>query len=804
MISMRAIEGNYDPKEAETRIQEFWEQEGVYSFYPKPDAQIFSVDTPPPTISGSMHLGHAFSYSQMDFIVRYHRMKGEAVLCPFGTDDNGLPTERFVEKENNVRAVSMDRRDFIKLCLATIEKLRPDFIKCWKSIGLSADWAISYSTIDHHCQRISQKSFIDLYRNGRIYRKKAPFIWCPECRTAISQVEMEDREQNSELVYIRFETEAGPITIATSRPELMAACVGIYVHPNDARYQNFIGKKAKLPLYEREVLIKPNADVAMEFGSGVVYHCTFGDTSDMEWAQKMDTHIIEIISPDGRLNEKAGKYTGMKVKEARKAIIEDLKSAGVVEKTEPLIHTVNVHERCGTILEILTTEQWFIKYLDLRGKFLEAGNQLNWHPSHMKSRLDNWILGLKWDWCISRQRYFGVPFPIWYCKNCKSIILADEADLPVDPMIDKPREACSCGSTEFEPEKDVMDTWPTSSMTPQIVRELFRNTPVYDKISPFSLRPQAHDIISFWLFNTLVKSQLHENRNPWKDVMISGWALDKNGKKMSKSKGNVIEPKEVLEKYSADAMRFWAASSKLGEDLPYQEKILVTGARTVTKLWNASKFATMSLVEYKFEKPAELAPADRWLLTKISRAAEACTSSMEKYDYSHAKSEAEMLFWKFTDYYLEMVKDRIYNPQHYHPNEVVSAHYALYTALLNICKLFAPFMPHVTEEIYQNYFKELEKSASIHLSRWPDIWEIYEPEEKAGDKAVEIIARLRKFKTENGLALNEPLTKVAIDDSDVENFLPDIKAAMKIEKISIGKAEGGIQTESGIKIKAIR
>lgn len=798
------LEGRYDPKDAEPRIQDFWINEGIYKFDPRSDREIFTVDTPPPTVSGKMHMGHAFSYSQMDFIVRYHRMKGENVLCPFGTDDNGLPTEKLVEKENGVKASRMERKEFVKICLSTIDRILPEYVKGWKSIGLSADWEVSYSTIDEHCQRISQKSFIELYKIGRIYRKKAPFVWCPECRTAISQVEMEDREKDSRLVYIRFETDSGPITIATSRPEMMAACVGIYVHPNDSRYKNFIGKNATLPIYGKKIGIKPNEDVAMEFGSGVVYHCTFGDTSDMEWTQKIGTEIIEIINPDGTLNEKSGKYSGLKIEEARNAIIEDLKAMGAVEKIEPFSHTVNVHERCGTPLEILTTEQWFVKYLDLRDDFLKAGNGLRWHPEHMKSRFDNWVMGLKWDWCISRQRYFGVPFPVWHCKKCGNMILADEKDLPVDPLADNPKKPCECGSVDFVPEKDVLDTWMTSSLTPQIVRELFRDTPAYENIFPMSLRPQAHDIIAFWLFNTVVKSRLHNNVNPWKDVMISGWALDKNGKKMSKSKGNVVEPGEVLEKYSADAMRFWAASSKLGEDLPYQEKILVTGTKTMTKLWNASRFVAMNIGSNFSEPPEKIEEIDKWMLSKLSGTVSRCTVHMDNYEYSHAKTETEILFRTFTDDYLEIVKDRIYNPGNHSKESVESAKYTLYRVLLDINKLFAPIMPHITEEIYQNFFRLYEKEKSIHSSAWPEAIFNYPEEEKTGNKAVEIISRLRKFKTENNMALNEPLKSVVISESDVSGFLGDIKAAVKADCVEIGHVENGLETEDGIIVKVER
>ena len=569
---------HYNQKEAESKIQKFWEKNKIYKFNEKSKAKIYSIDTPPPTVSGKMHLGHAASYSQEDFIVRFKRMQGLNVFYPFGTDDNGLPTERLIEKEKGVKATKMNRQEFIKLCSTTLEKeLRPKYLADWKRIGMSCDWDLLYSTIDKNVQKISQESFIDLYNKKREYRKRTPFMWCPDCQTAIAQVELEDKEKSSQFIYMKFDTSIGEsLIIATTRPELLPACVGISVHPSDKRYRKFVGATAKLPFFNREIKIQADEDVDPDFGSGILYRCTFGDMEDAEWVNKNKITPIEVLNKDGTLNKKGGKYQGLSTKEARKEIIKDLEKENRIEKIEPIQHVVNVHERCGTEIEILMTDQWFIKYLDLKKEFLKIGNKLNWHPNHMKNRYDNWVKGLKYDWCISRQRFFGVPFPVWYCKGCGEIILADKKNLPVDPLKDSPpiKNCPKCKSKMFEPEKDVLDTWATSSLTPKIAASLVPN--FYNKIYPMNLRPQAHDIISFWLFNTVVKSYLEDKRAPWTDVIISGWVLDPHGKKMSKSKGNVIEPQEMIEHYSADSLRFWAASSKLGEDIPFQEKELVS------------------------------------------------------------------------------------------------------------------------------------------------------------------------------------------------------------------------------------
>ncbi|MBU0761625.1 MAG: class I tRNA ligase family protein, partial [Candidatus Altiarchaeota archaeon] len=462
---------DYVSAEAEPRWQKFWEDEGVYQFDPDSAAEVYSIDTPPPTVSGKMHLGHAFSYSQQDFIVRYKRMRGFNVFYPFGTDDNGIPTERLVEKEKKVRARDMDRQEFVKLCLKTLEEeLRPKYISDWKRIGMSCDWRIFYTTINTHCQKISQKSFIDLYGAGREYRKDAPTMWCPECQTGISQVECQDKELDSYFNDIVFKVDGKDLVIATTRPELLPACVAVFYHPQDERYIGYAGKKAKVPLFNFEVPLLPDERADPEKGTGVVMCCTFGDQTDMEWQKAHNLPIKEAITPNGKMTDLAGKYEGLKIVEARKEITKDLKEAGLLLSQKPIKHNVNVHERCGYEIEYLKSKQWFIKYLDLKDEMIEWGKQLNWYPEYMRHRFDHWVNGLQWDWLISRQRYFGVPFPVWYCGKCDEIILAREEDLPVDPLVDAPPvTSCpKCGHQKFTPEKDILDTWATSSLTPHL------------------------------------------------------------------------------------------------------------------------------------------------------------------------------------------------------------------------------------------------------------------------------------------------------------------------------------------------
>ncbi|MCX6709704.1 MAG: valine--tRNA ligase, partial [Candidatus Woesearchaeota archaeon] len=712
----------YNAGVSEKKWQLFWEKEEVFKFNPKSKKPVYSIDTPPPTVSGAMHMGHAFGYSQMDFIARYHIMKGENVFYPFGFDDNGLATERFVEKKIGKRSTEMPRSEFVKICLKETSEVEKSLKQSWQALGMACDWSLSYHTIEDWCRKTSQRSFLELYKMGREYRKTAPALWCPECTTAIAQAELLDKEIESQFNEILFELEDGnKIHIATTRPELLPACVAVFVHPEDKRNAGLIGKKAKVPLFDYFVPIIGDSRADPEKGTGVVMCCTFGDQTDMEWWKAYSLPLKIAINRNGTMNETAGAYSGLSIKEARKKIIADLKGKELLFAQKPIKHMVNVHERCGTEIEFLVTEQWFIKYLDLKDKFIEAGQKIRWHPEHMRLRFENWINGLQWDWCISRQRYFGVPFPVWYCRKCGEIILADEKTLPVDTLEDKPKGECpKCGGKDFEPEKDVLDTWATSSLSPEIALKWREDDKFFDRMYPMSLRAQGHDIITFWAFNTVVKGLLHNKEVPWKDIMINGWALDQHGKKMSKSKGNVIDPLEMISKYSADCLRFWAASSKLGEDVWFNEKEFVAGQRFVNKLWNASKFTIPHLSDYECRKPKEIELIDQWLLSKLSSLVKSCTEAFDSYEFVRVRLDVENFFWhEFCDEYLEIVKDRLYNSDKYEKKSIDSAKYALYTGFLTIIKLYSPITPHITEEIYQQFFAEKEKANSITISGWP-------------------------------------------------------------------------------------
>ena len=788
----------YDPQVEEPKILKFWEDKGIYKFDPDSKKPLFVIDTPPPTVSGKLHLGHAFGNSQQDFIARYKRMKGFNVLQPFGTDDNGLPTKLLIEKLKKVKAETMHRKEFRKLCLETLNKeLKPSYTFDWKRLGISCDFTVNYSTIDPHCRKISQKSFIDLYKIGREYRIEAPMVICPSCRTAISQFEMEDKELESQLCYIKVKVETGDeLVFATTRPELLPACVGISVHPDDKRYKHLIGKKIRLPLVNRDIVLSADPETDPEYGSGVVYYCSYGGLECVEWLTRHpDAKPIHIMGVDGIYNKKAGKYKGMNSNKAREEILKDLDKGGVLDKTEKLKHVVNVHERCGTEIEYVATKQWFIKYLDLKDKILAWGNELEWHPKHMKNRFDNWANGLKWDWCISRQIPFGIPFPVWYCKKCDEVILANEEDLPVDPLEDKaPVDKCSkCGCSEFVGEKDIINTWATSSLTPTLVIELFKDHPIYERLrkNPMDLRPQGHDIITFWLFNTVIKSKLHFNLKPWNHCFINGWMLDPKGKKMSKSKGNVIEPQVMIKKYSADALRFMAGGCKLGEDLPFPEKDVVAGKKTITKIFNASKFCIMHLKDYDLSKP-ELQVFDKWILSKLNKLIKFSTERFDKFRFSRPRLETDKFFWQtFCDNYLEIIKDRLYNPEQRGDEERKSAQYTLYNVLLNILKLYSPFTPYITDFIYQNYFKDSQKIESIHLCNWPEYNKsmIDENAELSGDVAIDVISTVRKFKSDNKLSLKTPLKKLSIKCEKQEHrealmkVIEDIKAVTHAQAI---------------------
>ncbi|MDD4661704.1 MAG: valine--tRNA ligase [Candidatus Pacebacteria bacterium] len=762
-------------QEIEKKWQKYWEENNIYKYDETSQEEIYSVDTPPPTMSGKMHIGHASSYTHEDVVVRYERMKGKNIIFPFGTDDNGLPTEKFIEKEKNVSSQKMERTAFIDLCNKTLDELRPQFIQNWKDIGISADFNLKYSTIDKESQKVSQKYFLDLLKKGLAYKKESPILWCPLCGTAVAQAELEDKNIPSVFYSINFDLkDGGQITIATTRPELLSSCSAIFVNSEDERYKNLVGKKVITPIFKDEVEILADDKVDKEKGTGIVMCCTFGDTTDIEWYMSHNLELKTSISKYGKMTDLALEFAGLKTKEAREKIIQKLKEQNRVVEEKSIEHLVNVHERCGTEIEILSTSQWFIKLLENKDKFIERGKEIKWTPEHLIHRYENWINNLKWDWCISRQRFFGIPFPVWYCEKCGKIITPNENDLPIDPMNQKPKEKCSCGSDSFIPEKDVMDTWATSSITPQILENLINK-----KITPLNLRGQAHDIISTWLFYTVARNEYINKEIPWKEILISGFVLDSKGEKMSKSKGNIVEPKTVIEKYGADALRYWATNTGLGKDIKYDENELKNGKKLITKITNACNFASKNL---KKEAPSNLYILDKYFFIKLNKVVKEVNDLYSKREISQAKTVIEKFFWSnFCDNYLELSKWRIYGEDNENKE---SAKYTLYKSILCIIKMFAPIIPFTAEEIYQNYFINTEKTNSIHLTKFPKFNEKLADDdiEKKGDLMIKYLEETRKIKSEKGLSQKTEINELKISE-DLGEFEKDLKETGNIKNI---------------------
>ncbi|MCL4872112.1 MAG: valine--tRNA ligase [Anaerolineae bacterium] len=794
----------YDPQEQELAWQQQWPTQGTYHFdaAATPDTPFYTIDTPPPTVSGQLHLGHVYSYSHTDFMARFHRMNGYNVFYPMGFDDNGLPTERLVEKGAGVKVAEVGREVFIQHCLDAGEQAKRVYQRLWQRLGLSVDWRYTYRTIGEESRRISQESFLDLYHKGLVYRQQAPAIWCPHCQTAIAQADVDDWERETEFVILAFALPDGStLPIATTRPELLPACVAIFVHPQDSRYTHLLGQMAAAPLFGQSVPILADAAADPHKGTGVVMCCTFGDTADVLWWRTHQLPLIEAIGRDGRLTEAAGPYSGLSIHQARAQIKADLAQAGLLLRQQETAQTIRVHERCDTPVEFMVTGQWFIRVLEYKEKLLAAAEQITWHPPQMKHRYDQWVENLAWDWCISRQRLFGVTFPLWYCAECGEPMLAEVADLPVDPMGTRPRRACSCGSTTFTPETDVMDTWATSSLSPRIAANLLGPELELGRTKPFALRPQAHEIIRTWAFYTIVKSLHHTGTIPFSTIAISGWAVAPAGMgKISKSRGGgPMPPLEMIETYSADAVRYWAASTSLGKDATINEEKIQAGAKLVTKLWNVAQLAQRFLPPSALIlHPSSFTVTDRWLLSHLHRLIQRVTGLWWQYDYAAARSETEQFFWQLlTDNYLELVKHRLYDETHPQRDGAI---FTLHHTLLTLLKLFAPILPFVTEAIYQGLFlrghlEESEQSAvsgepplspqhsiltphSIHKTSWPQEDESWldEGAEQVGETIIALATAVRRFKSERNLSVGQPLAGLGLVSED-EGLLAGLNAA---------------------------
>ncbi|MHB8243199.1 MAG: valine--tRNA ligase [Solirubrobacteraceae bacterium] len=833
-----------------------WETDGVYAFdRSAPRERVFSIDTPPPTVSGSLHVGHVFSYTHTDTVARYRRMRGLEVFYPMGWDDNGLPTERRVQNHFGVRCdpsipydpdfeppaepsakepVAVSRPNFVELCLRLTDSDEQVFEALWRTLGLSVDWSMTYTTIGRLAQRIAQRSFLGLLERGEAYQLEAPTLWDVDFQTAVAQAELEDRERPGAMHRVRFTVADGDAEalIETTRPELIPACVALLAHPDDARHSGLVGSEVHTPLFGTRVPVLTHPLVEQDKGTGLVMVCTFGDLTDVMWWRELGLPVRSVLGPDGRLTEVAwgepgwesadlqraresySELGGRTINQARRRIVELLEASGdLIGEPQPVNRAVKFFEKGERPVEIVTSRQWFIRTIEHREKLIERGREIEWHPPYMRARFDDWVNGLTGDWCVSRQRFFGVPFPVWYPLDSTGAILHDQPiaasaeQLPVDPSTDVPDgyEPSQRGQPGgFVGDPDVMDTWATSSLTPQIAGQAGEDSELFEKVFPMDVRPQAHDIIRTWLFSTVLRSELDYEELPWRNAAISGWVLDPDRKKMSKSKGNVVTPMHLLEEYGADAVRYWAANGRPGTDTAFDAQQMKVGRRLAVKLLNASKFA---LAELPASGSELTHPLDRALIARLARVAQEATDSFEAYDYARALERAESFFWWYCDYYLELVKGRRYDPD---PSVSASVSLALRTSLSVFQRLFAPFLPFVCEEVWSWW-----QDGSIHRAAWPDAGELtalagtgreVDAQGTGASQAIreaialevtaDVLSEVRKAKSQARRPMRAPVVRVVVSDTAerlgaLELGLGDLCLAGSIETVERVVAEGG-------------
>ena len=784
------LDKKYNAAEKEAKWLNYWKEKSVYKFVPD-ERKVYSIDTPPPTVSGNIHIGHIFSYSQTEMLARYKRLRGYNVFYPFGFDDNGLPSERLVEKEQGKKASEIGREAFSKLCYDTTDKYEAQFKELFSRMGVSADWDLQYKTVSPSTIKISQTSFLDLVKKGHCYHKEAPALWCNECLTSIAQAELETKTIKTTFNYVNFETveTKEKFTIATTRPELLPAIVAVFVNPEDEKHKHLIGKTAHIPIVDVNVPIMADEKVAIDKGTGVVMCCTFGDQTDIEWWKKYNLPLKNIFTSDGKISASVPNYGGLKIKEARKKIVEDLQNGGFIVKIEELEHEVQTHERCGKEVEYAVMNQWFIDIMNHKEDFLRMGNEIKWHPEHMHSRYNDWVKNVAWDWCISRQRYFGVPFPVWYCKDCNEPIFADVEDLPVNPLQDKPKvtKCPKCGCTEFRPETDVMDTWATSSVTPLINMKYGEKDNYENILKPMSLRANASEIIRTWDFYTIVKSFYHFGMKPWENVMISGFVMASKGEKISKSKGNSkVEPIDIVNQYSADIVRYWAGSGRLGTDIVFSEETLDRGRKLINKIWNVAKFIEMHLQDFEDRDFQNYEYIDKWILGKYQEMEAGFIKYLDEYEVGLALNHLEKFFWNFCDNYVEIVKHRLYRPEEFGVEPRYSGQKTVYMILYKLLQDFSIFFPFITEEIYQEIY---HKEKSIHLTTIKEFDFNFKEEAKFGDLMVEIISAARGEKTVNNVSLKTPIKNLDLSVSEelkkaIEKSIKDFKATLFIENLN--------------------
>ncbi len=814
-------------EDIEARIGTVWADTEVYRFDRTATRdEVYSIDTPPPTVSGSLHVGHVFSYTHTDTIARYQRMQGKKVFYPMGWDDNGLPTERRVQNYYGVTCdpsvpydasftppfagnvpkdfrdrPAISRKNFIELCHALTTEDEKVFEALWRRLGLSVDWSLMYTTIGRDSQRISQRAFLRNLDAGVAYPNEAPTLWDVDFRSAVAQAELVDKDMPGAYHAIAFQRTDGhgDVVIETTRPELIAACVALVAHPDDPKYQALFGTTVRTPLYRVEVPILAHELADPAKGSGIAMICTFGDLTDVIWWRELKLPTRAIIGRDGCILatppdvvDADGAYAaivGKSSKQAQKIVVAQLQESGeLLGEPRSITHPVKFFEKGDRPLEIVTSRQWFIRTVADRDALLARGAEMTWHPSYMKSRFDDWVKGLNGDWCISRQRFFGVPFPVWYAVDANGevdfsvLLLPNVETLPIDPQSDVPAgytEAQRGQPNGFIGDPDVMDTWATSSLTPQIVGQWGDNDDLWARMYPMDLRPQGHDIIRTWLFSTVVRANAEFGVTPWRNAAMSGWILDPDRKKMSKSVGNVVVPTELLDEHGSDAVRYWAASARPGVDTALDPGQMKIGRKLAVKLLNASRFA-LGFGDHDLSAQMISAPIDRALIARLAAVVAEATAAFETYDYARALERTESFFWSFCDDYLELVKGRAYGNDKYPADETASAQATLQLALSTMLRLFAPFLAFVTDEVWSWW-----RDGSVHTQPWPTAGEL-----TAGDHADDLVlvvaadtlGAVRKAKTEAKVSIKAAVSSVVVHESD------ERAAALRLAAVDVADA----------------
>ena len=802
---MKPLPKELDPVEIEKKWQKKWEEMGIYRFdWEDKSRTIFSIDTPPPYPSGEFHMGNVLNWTYFDMVARYRRMRGYNVYFPQGWDCHGLGIEVQAEIENNIRKREIPPDKFRKLC----EKLVEKYITMMKEgvirLGCSVDWTTEYRTMDPNYWRRTQLSFIILYNKGFIYQGTHPVNWCPRCETAIADAEVDYEEREGTLHYVKFPLENSHdyLLIATTRPEFIPACVAVAVNPTDERFKNYIGQKIVVPIVNRTVEIIPDENVDPSFGTGVVMICTYGDKEDVKTVIKHKLPVITILTDNGKINENGAKYEGLAISEAKETIVKDLEATGLLQKTEKIQQEIGVCDRCETPVEILERKQWFMKTRILTDKVEKTANEIAWYPDYMKTRLVDWARSLDWDWVISRQRVFGTPIPIWYCKNCGEIVLAKEGWVPIDPKLEKPRiDKCSrCGGKDFIAEQDVFDTWMDSSIS-CAVHAGWPDREDWRRLFPADLHPSGIDIIRTWAYYLMVRHLALFDEKPYKSCLINGMVLGSDGRKMSKSLKNYVAAPEVVDKYGTDAARQWAAGGgATGSDVPFRLPDVEYGRRFLTKLWNAARFVSTQLEDYDVGGKCELQLLDRWILSKTEKLTQKVTEALEKCQFNIAIEEIRNFTWHtFCDQYIEAVKDRLYKPELYGEKIRKGVQYTLYTVLYRIIQLLAPITPHITEEIYQTMYAEDIGQKSLQSMYWPkpDLGKIDDEAEKKGNLVMAVITEIRREKAEKRKPLNTPMKRVKIYGGKnefariINENKEDIIGTCKISQLEILSEKGG-------------